>query len=172
MLSNTITFKTLEKNDISIISKAFLEQGWNKDENLYEQYYNEQLEKKRTTIIAHYNNNFAGYITILWESDDDFFYIDKIPEIKDFNVIIKYRCMGIGNLLMNKAEEIVSSRSDVVGLSVGLLSGYGSAQRMYVKRGYIPIGDGIKYKNRIVEYFDKNIEIDDDLVLGFTKKLN
>lgn len=46
---------------------------------------------------------------------------------------------------MDIAEEIAATYADTVYLGVGLHSGYGSAQRMYVKRGYIPDGSGVWY---------------------------
>lgn len=44
---------------------------------------------------------------------------------------------------MDIAEKIAFERSDEVCIGVGLHGGYGSAQRMYVKRGYIPDGSGV-----------------------------
>jgi hypothetical protein len=38
---------------------------------------------------------------------------------------------------MDAAERIAREQADTVCLEVGLHSGYGSAQRMYVKRGYV-----------------------------------
>lgn len=52
---------------------------------------------------------------------------------------------------MDIAERIVSGYASMVYLGVGMHSGYGSAQRMYIKRGYIPDGTGVwhgeKYAN-------------------------
>ena len=45
----------------------------------------------------------------------------------------------------------VARRSGVVGIGVGLHPGYNAAQRLYVKRGYIPDARGITYRNRFVE---------------------
>jgi hypothetical protein len=42
---------------------------------------------------------------------------------------------------------LVAERSDVVGLGVGLYPDYGTAQRMYVRRGYLPDGRGVIYYN-------------------------
>lgn len=39
--------------------------------------------------------------------------------------------------------------SDTVCLGVGLHSGYGAAQRMYVLRGYVPDGSGVWYEGRV-----------------------
>ena len=74
-----------------------------------------------------------------------------LPEIVDFGVLEKYRRRGIGNALMDAAEDIAKEYADTVYLGVGLHSGYGSAQRMYVKRGYIPDGSGVWYKDRPAE---------------------
>ena len=56
-----------------------------------------------------------------------------------------------------------------VQLGVGLHSGYGSAQRIYIKRGYIPDGSGVWYNNEpLAQYADcKN---DDELVLFMTER--
>ena len=52
---------------------------------------------------------------------------------------------GIGNRLMDIAERIAKQYADTVCLGVGLCDAYGSAQRMYVKRGFIPDGRGVWY---------------------------
>ena len=44
---------------------------------------------------------------------------------------------------------------------------YGSAQRMYVKRGYVPDGRGLVTHGEFVTYGEPAI-VDDDLVLYFT----
>jgi hypothetical protein len=53
---------------------------------------------------------------------------------------------------------------------VGLSSDYGAAQRLYVRRGYIPDGRGIIYRGRTVN-FGEAVTADDDLVLCFTREL-
>ena len=60
--------------------------------------------------------------------------------------------------------------SPVVGLSVGLHSGYGSAQRMYVKRGYVPDGSGVWFHDEVCPPYG-DCRNDDDLVLYLSKKL-
>ena len=46
---------------------------------------------------------------------------------------------------------------------------YGPAQRMYIKRGYVPDGLGLYYKNQPVTP-GKNVFVDDDLALYLVKK--
>jgi hypothetical protein len=53
---------------------------------------------------------------------------------------------------------------------VGLLAGYGAAQVLYIKRGYIPDRRGIIYQNRQLNYGDQ-VMVDDDLVLYFTRNV-
>ena len=68
-------------------------------------------------------------------------------------------------------EEIAGKYADTVWLGVGLHSGYGSAQRMYVKRGYIPDGTGVWYRNKPCAQYETEIANDDNLVLFLSKKL-
>ena len=164
-----LSTRLIKEEDAKIIAKAFAEQGWNKPESQYMEYYRQQLSGQRRVIIAEYEGEFAGYLTIVFKSDDDYFRERDIPEIVDFNVLKKFQRQGVGSYLMDVAEAFCFETYHTVGLSVGLLSDYGSAQRMYVKRGYVPTGTGIKYGNRALKYFDQ-VQVDDDLVLSFTKR--
>jgi hypothetical protein len=56
----------------------------------------------------------------------------------------------------------------VAGIGVGLFASYGSAQRLYVRRGYIPDGRGIARRGETIEP-GASVVVDDDLVLYFTK---
>jgi hypothetical protein len=47
--------------------------------------------------------------------------------------------------------------------------GYNAAQRLYVKRGYIPDAHGITYRNRFVDE-GASVVVDDDLLMHFTKE--
>ncbi len=77
-------------------------------------------------------------------------------------------------MLLDIAESKAATRQDTVGIGVGLYAGedggYGSAQRLYVKRGYIPDGKGVTY-NYHPTTPGKSYFLDDDLVLWFTKTL-
>ena len=65
---------------------------------------------------------------------------------------------------------MVADRSGVVGLGVGLHAGYGSAQRLYVRRGYVPDGAGVVIDGRSVPE-GSEIKLDDSPVLRMTKEL-
>ena len=80
----------------------------------------------------------------------------------------KNRTQGIGTALMDTAEMLAANYADTVYLGVGLHSGYGNAQRMYVKRGYIPDGSGVWYCNEVCRPYGE-CKNDDDLVLYLSK---
>ena len=78
----------------------------------------------------------------------------------------------MGNALMDAAEDAARRRgAPVVGLGVGLYADYGSAQRMYVRLGFIPDGQGIMYDYATVEP-GSSIRIDDDATLMFAKRIS
>ncbi|MNL47498.1 Acetyltransferase (GNAT) family protein [compost metagenome] len=165
-----ITIRFMNESDPEVISEAFHNQGWEKPINLFLKYLKEQEKEQRVTLVAEIECDFAGYVNVLWQSDYPYFKKHLIPEIQDFNVLIKYRRHGIGTLLMDKAEEIVRERSEVSGLGVGMFSDYGAAQSLYVNRGYVPDGKGI-FKNGEYLLYGQQVIVDDDLNLFFVKRL-
>ncbi|MBB6690446.1 GNAT family N-acetyltransferase [Cohnella xylanilytica] len=166
-----LRIRELTEDDPTVISNAFQEQGWNKPVEQYQSYFAEQCRGARITLVAEVDGIFAGYVNVVWESYYPSFRELNIPEINDFNVLLKYRRMGIGSKLMDRAEELISERSEVAGIGVGIYSDYGNAQVLYVKRGYIPDGNGIHNGQRYIHY-GENIAVDDDIILYFTKTLS
>lgn len=92
----------------------------------------------------------------------------RVPEIVNFGVFTEYRKKGIGSKLMDTVESIANETNKAVTLAVGLHSGYGSAQRMYVKRGFIPDGSGVWFNDRNHEQY-ADCKNNDDLVLYMMK---
>ena len=60
------------------------------------------------------------------------------------------------------------SRGPVAGIGVGMTADYGAAQRLYIKRGYVPDGRGLVAGEHHVSW-GETVRVDDDLVLYFTK---
>ena len=111
-----------------------------------DRYFLEQESGEREVLVAEVEGAVAGYITILPDAKQGPF-AGMAPELSDFNVFEPFQNQGIGNLLLEEAEKRVRLISDKVTLGVGLHSGYGPAQRLYIKRGYIPDGTGVWYQN-------------------------
>jgi GNAT superfamily N-acetyltransferase len=145
------SFKLLAQQDIPSIVTAFTAIGWNKPASIYEKYLKEQEVGQRVVWIAWNQDNFAGYVTLLWKSKYEHFQVADIPEISDLNVLPQYRCQGIGSKLLDLAEKESRSKSNQVGLGVGLYEDYGNAHKLYLTRGYMPDGRGITYRNGTVK---------------------
>ncbi|KTD24110.1 GNAT family N-acetyltransferase [Legionella maceachernii] len=172
--NKTVSIKPLSLADIPTIIDAFQRVSWQKSASLFEGYYQEQQKSERIVWLAYLGEQFTGYITLKWLSQYEPFVSKSIPEIMDLNVLPEFRQSGIGSTLLQVAEEKAASQSDVVGIGVGLYGGadggYGQAQRLYVKRGYLPDGLGVTYDYQPTVP-GQIYSLDDDLILWFTKKL-
>lgn len=155
--------------DIDSLVKSFASHNWHKPAFVFENYFKEQEEGIRQTWIARSYEIF-GYVTLNWHSKYEPFSSRNIPEVMDLNVLPPFRNQGIGSKLMDSAENKARENSNMVGIGVGLYEGYGQAQMLYVKRGYIPDGNGPTYNYQKLQYGQK-VLVDDDLVLWFEKRL-
>lgn len=160
--------RTFTESDIDMIVRCFASVDWPKPRSTFEQYYQEQLSGIREVWLVFDDNQFAGYVTLTWQSQYKPFLKEYIPEIMDLNVLPDFRNKGIGSALLEAAENEAFAKSHLVGIGVGLYPGYGDAQKLYVKRGYVPDGLGVTYHYERVEPY-ASIVLDDDLVLWFVK---
>ena len=167
---DAIKIRAIQESDIPMIVREFARFQWLKPASTFEKYCDEQSQQERLTWLAFYQDNFAGYVTLKWNSFYQPFDLEKIPEIMDLNVLPPYQKKGIGSTLLDLAESEGSKKSSVVGIGVGLYSGYGNAQKLYIARGYQPDGLGVTYDYKPVEPGNM-VCLDDDLVLWFTKKV-
>ena len=162
------TIRNMIKSDIESLSHGFMNQGWPGREEILARYFLEQESGEREVLVTEIDGAVAGYVTILPSAKHGPF-AEVYPELSDFNVFEPFQNQGIGNLLLEEAEKRVKLISDKVTLGVGLHSGYGPAQRLYMKRGYIPDGTGVWYQNQPLE-MNATIQNNDDLVLYLSKK--
>ena len=167
-MKTTCSIRKMQESDIKNLSQGFISQGWPGREEILARYFLEQKSREREVLVAEIDGVVAGYITILPIAKQGPF-AGMAPELSDFNVFEPFQNQGIGNLLMEEAENRVKLISDKVTLGVGLHSGYGPAQRLYMKRGYIPDGTGVWYRNQPLE-MNATIQNNDDLVLYLSKE--
>lgn len=163
--------RLLEAGDIAQIASAFHELGWNKPASQYERYLKEQAYEVRDVYVAFVEGQFAGYLTICWISTYEPFREKNIPEIVDFNVLPKFRRIGIGSQLMDQAERVIARVRPTAGIGVGMTPDYGAAQRLYILRGYVPDGLGLHARDHYVRYGEQ-VKVDDNLALYLTKDLS
>ncbi|MDD6031904.1 MAG: GNAT family N-acetyltransferase [Oscillospiraceae bacterium] len=165
------TIRPMLPEDPPVIADAFTAQGWNKPREQYERYYAQQQAGQRKVFILLAGEEFAGYVTLLPTPSGGPWKGQNVPEICDFNVLKKFRGRGFGWALMDAAEQAAAETGSVVTLGVGLYTDYGTAQRMYVKRGYLPDGSGIWYGGDQPLPPGAPCVNDDDLILYLSKRL-
>lgn len=133
----------------------------------------EQAEGRRRFFVAldAETGVMAGYVQLNAQPLYAAFRRFGIPEIQDLNVHPDYRRRGIGAQLVDYCEDLARGEGKTeMGISVGLHTSYGSAQRLYVRKGYLPDGAGIAYDDETVRVGDMRM-IDDNLTLKLTKSL-
>lgn len=167
----TLSIKNLSADDILTVVDAFKKSNWTeKPASLFEKYVEEQDKGERVVWVAYSDNKFAGYVTLKWQSFYKPFLQKSIPEIVDLNVLPEFRNQGIASSLLDKCEAMAATKSALVGIGVGLYPDYGAAQKLYVKRGYVPDGKGATYNYESVIPGEK-YALDDDLVIWLSKNL-
>lgn len=167
-MKTTCSIRKMQESDIKDLSRGFISQGWPSREEILTRYFKEQESGEREVLVAEIDGAVAGYVTILPSAKHGPF-AEVYPELSDFNVFEPFQNQGIGNLLLEEAEKRVKLISDKVTLGVGLHSGYGPAQRLYIRRGYIPDGTGVWYRNQPLE-MNATSQNNDDLVLYLVKE--
>ena len=165
-----LVIRDLEEADAQIFTDGEIAQGWHADIAKYLARLRDRDAGKCVSLAAVYEGHPAGYVNVYPAGLGGAFAGQGLPEIVDFGVLEIYQRKGIGGRLMDAAERIAGRYADTVWLGVGLHSGYGSAQRMYVKRGYVPDGSGVWYGGRVLGQYAPCAN-DDGLVLYLSKKL-
>jgi len=164
----SVQIRTMTSNDIEIIYEGLAGHDVSKPVDYVEHCWQENVSGGRVTYIAFCEGNFAGWGHVVYTSGYAYFAENGIPEIQNFDVIPPFRKRGIGQLLIEAIEERAFATSDTIGIGFGLYASYGAAQRLYVKRGFIPDGRGVMYNNVPAEP-GRQVVVDDDLVLYLTK---
>ncbi len=165
-MNENIKIRNLEEKDITDLQRHS-----DKPKERYLKYISEAQQGTRVVVVAELLGEAVAFCTLHLNSKYQPFYDEQIPEIVDLNVGLKHRRQGIARELITYLENwVLENGGKTIGIGVGMEPGYGSAQRLYVKMGYIPDGRGLAYDYTPVVY-GKQYPADDDLVLFFTKDL-
>ncbi|MDQ0897683.1 GNAT family N-acetyltransferase [Paenibacillus sp. V4I7] len=167
-MSIPIRIRPMTQNDIDLIYKGLSGHDISKPRDYVKRCWEENQSIERVTLLAFYESEFVGWGHVVYKSKYPYFVENGIPEIQNFDVIPPFRKRGIGSILIKALEENALAKSNTIGIGFGLYADYGTAQRLYIKRGFIPDGRGIIYNNMPVEP-GSQVRVDDDLVLFLTK---
>ncbi len=134
-------------------------------------YFARSLREGRTVLLAEQSGAAVGYVQVNWKPIYAPFRRLNIPEIQDLNVVPSARQQGIGDAMVAACENLAREKGHGdMGISVGLYARYGAAQRLYVRRGYVPDGAGVSYDDVPVVAGEMRA-VDDLLTLKLVKSL-
>ena len=166
---NQIEVRPIREDEIGALCEA---EGDKSEENFqyYQRYLTWQKEGECTFLIALLNGEIAGYVFVLYQDRWGSMADARQPGLADLNVFPWNRRCGVGNALLEKAEEIAASYGDSLHLDVHVTATAGQAHRLYFRRGYLPDGRGVyhKYKQYDAALGEVNLE---DLTLLLIKSL-
>lgn len=165
-----LVIRNMEEADDQIFYEEYTAQGWHAEIGDCLMRLKDQAEGKCIALTAVYQGHPAGSVYVYLTAHEGPFKGKGWPVIVDFGVLKKYQRKGIGTKLLDIAEQEAAKLSDTVFLAVGVHSGYGAAQRIYVKRGYLPDGSGVWYQGKQLEQYAPCVN-DDDLLLYMSKTL-
>ncbi len=165
-----LTIRNMVPEDAKVYYDTYMSYNWHPQMETYENYYREQQNGERLVFVPEYEGKVVGICTLVLHPTEGPWGGQNIPEIVDLCVFFHVHKSGIGSKLLDVAEAEAAKRSDMVFLAVGCHSGYGPAQRIYVKRGYIPDGSGVWYQNKQLDQYAPCVN-DDDLLLFMSKEL-
>lgn len=145
--------------------------GFNKDAGYFETCMERSAQGTLDIYIISEGEEDAGYCLVNWQPKYRYFQVIDAPEIQDLNVVSAHRRKGFASALIDHCEAVARNEGKTtMAISFGLTPDYGPAQRLYVKKGYIPDGNGVTYDRQILSHGD-NAVMDDNLCLMLTKAL-
>lgn len=143
-----------------------------REDGYFERCFAEHQSGLRRLYIAACDGIPAGYVHLVFTPRYRPFRQMNIPEIQDLFVAPDFRRQGIGAALVAHCEAAAKRRGyEAIGIGVGLYRDYGAAQRLYVRRGYLPDGAGVVYENEQVTPGELRA-VDDFLCLKLVKPLS
>ena len=102
-------------------------------------------------------------VSVPWHDDN--------PEISDLRVADRHRRLGVATAMIAHFEGVARQAGcATIGMGVGMYGGYGPAQRLYAKLGFVPDGYGLTYGNADVQP-GAMVTVDDSLLLWLVRDL-
>lgn len=142
-----------------------------REPGLFERYFELQAQGEREILLASADESDAGYCLLNWNPKYGFFRAQGLPEIQDINVVHALRRKGIASAMIRYCEDRARAKGlKQMGIGVGLDFSFGPAQILYIKRGYVPDGNGITYDRKQIAPGEFR-PLDDQMCLMMVKDL-
>jgi GNAT superfamily N-acetyltransferase len=161
----------LTAGDIPALAGADGGDLWQRDDAWWRRCLEEQSRGDRSAAIARDGGDIRGYGHLVWKSGYGGFRAARVPEIRDLMVADGHRRRGIGTALvvyLGRTAHNAGARR--VGTGVGLNEGYGAAQRLFVKLGFMPDGRGLT-SGSLPVFPGDSVTADDTLLLWLLRDL-
>ena len=167
-----IQIRPADDHDIPALYRFADDMAARHEPQYFERCLAEQAEGRRLVLLASAAGvGLSGYVQLNWQPLYAPFRRLGLPEIQDLNVHPRQRRQGIGARLIAACEEAArqAGKSDI-GIGVGLHAGFGAAQRLYVRAGYMPDGLGLVHDDMPVRAGESRI-VDNLLSIKLTKQI-
>jgi len=152
--------------DMAVTMKAV------KDADYFDLAMEHQGAGHRLVFIAEHEGQAVGYCMLSWVPKYAFFKTLGFPEIQDLNVLPDFRKRGIASAMIAHCEGLAQKKGlEHMGIGVGLDASFGAAQRLYVKLGYVPDGNGVTHDRKQVAAGEFR-PVDDNFCLMMVKELD
>lgn len=171
-MSPAFPIKILEQGDIGYLWNLVRDGRHETEAAYFERALEEQQENKRLVFVARdMSGKVVGYVHYNRFPKYAPFRRFGLPEIQDLYVHPDCRRQGIGQMMLDHC--VVQARADghgEIGIGVGVMSGFGAAQRLYARYGFVPDGAGVTYDRDPVTTGELRA-LDDHLCLMMTKEI-
>ena len=167
----SIKIRTATTDDISKLWDMLISMGAARADGYYDSALEHQSKGLKSVFIASLDGQDAAWCMLTWQPKYAFFRKMEIPEIQDLNVLPDFRRRGVANFMIDHCENLARGKGcEYMGIGVGMDASYGAAQQLYVRRGYVPDGNGLTYDRKTLAKGDFK-PVDDDMSLMLIKSL-
>lgn len=169
--TQNITIRQANLDDIPTLWSLAAAMGAAKNDGYFDHAMEAQEAGTRRVFLVAVEGMDVGYCMLAWAPKYAFFRKMEIPEIQDLNVIPAYRRRGLGQAMIVYCEGLARDAGcEYMGIGVGMDASYGAAQRLYVRLGYAPDGNGLTYDRKVIAKGEFR-PVDDDMSLMMIKDL-
>lgn len=160
-----------ERSDLSRLDAIIGAMGVAKDVGYFERQFEHQAKGTRQIFISTLDQEDVGYCILNWQPKYALFKKLAIPEIQDLNVLSSFRRRGIATQKIIHCENLAVEKGYAqMGIGVSVSPAFGPAQRLYVKLGYMPDGNGVTHDRGLTTPNEMR-PLDDQLCLMMVKNL-